>query len=783
MSFHEGTQIDGKDYQELDDRAKKLGMSIIKAKGSKVKLSGPPHVTLADVQREVSRADFYKTSKPYKTSAHYIQDVLETTVNPLDDTGRLSHFTIEFERPRTPPTLPVGEGGPSNYPHHRRTPFALSPDAKSAYLAYLDSSGVDVHVQKLDPTTFSAVGNATTVPGGHEAGGLVAMNDGFALLTNEVVPSTTANAPPGDTPVPVLYRYANGAQSWKTFLGGPNVHADDGLAMSPDLNGDLVYSEAAGLFGAYFVVTEYQGWAKGHFGDSVEYVNDKGELQNLKGASSSWGCSHNTGIAFEAADQPPYAGVCAEDHGAIWLNTDTQTMDGVKVSNENTTNGACNEARFIDSKSYIFSWVSRGATNLIEDTWRGQGYTSATNRTNNRNVAIALMSDKSTLVGPQAISEVGAADGDSQVNWVTNGTADCSNAHAAAFDSSNALVTWEEIEDPQCYFISMGCKGKFSGSKFQQVDGTGAKLGDPLVSMDTYVAGDMVTMPDGRICWPYPHVAWSLDQADNPWGGYGGQTADVPGNVTKMSFACMSLGNANDTGNGSASSVSIAAPSTTSQSSVAASSSAVSVESAGEPHSASVAATSAEVSATPTAPAYSGTSAAASAPAASSSATLSPYGLPPASPTAGSQSSQPAEVPGDASSAPNSIPSVPAGSSSLPDIYSSSSNAGPSAPGASTAASVSSESSCSCAASTVTVTATVTASPSLSKPDAAGAGSSVGAEPTDSSYEPTISGVITPGGPMIPAATPAAAESSTSACTKNAKRHADVHEYRAKFVI
>ena len=457
---------------------------------------------------------------------------LSTYVNSLD-------LNFEFN--------PVKAAYWTGYPHHRRTPFALSPDGKSAYLAYLDNSETDVHVQKLDPSTFTALSSAVTVTGAKEAGGLIAHNDGFALLTNEALPSGTTNAPADSTPVPVLYRYTDGIQTWKTFLGGPGVHVDFGLAASPDLNGDLVYSEAAGLYGAYFVVTDYTGDAAGHFGDSIEYVSENGTLETITGATSSWGCSHNTGIAFEAADTAPFASICAEDQGAIWLNTKTQGMgnDGVKISNENTTNGASNEpmggmsgsysalARFIGSDSYIFSWVSRGAIDLTENTWMGAGYTHALNRTVNRNVAIALFSNKDTIVGPQASSAVGAASGDDQINWITKGTADTSNAHVAAFDTSNALVTWEEIADPICDFIAMGCRGTFSGSYFQLVDSSGGKIGSALESMDTFVAGDMVTMPDGRICWPYVSVDWRLDQVVG---------AGLPTTTTKkMSFACMSL--------------------------------------------------------------------------------------------------------------------------------------------------------------------------------------------------------------------------------------------------
>jgi hypothetical protein len=389
-------------------------------------------------------------------------------------------------------------------------------------------------------------------------------------LTNEAMPAGTANAPPDNTPVPVLYRYTNGKQTWKTWLGGPGVHAADGLSASPDLNGDLAYSESAKMYGAYFVVTDYEGWAKGHFGDSIQYVADNGKLTTIAGASSSWGCSHNTGIAFEAADEPPFASICAEDQGAIWLNTKTQGMSnaGVKISNEQTTNGGSGEpmggmsgsysglARFANTARYIFAWVSRGAIDVTENSWMGAGYTHVTNRTNNRNVAIALFSDKYTKVGPQATSQVGAQDGDSQVTWITNGANDCSNAHAATFGADSALITWEEISNPICDYVAMGCRGQFAGSFFQQVDSTGKKVGEALTSTDTYVAGDMVTMGDGRVCWPYVNMKWDLSQ---PVGfGSAGTT------TKKMSFACIALNGASSSAasssNSSAPAVAAASP-------------------------------------------------------------------------------------------------------------------------------------------------------------------------------------------------------------------------------
>lgn len=466
---------------------------------------------------------------------------------------------------------PVKESYWTGYPHHRRTPFAVSPDGKSAYLAYLDASETGVHVQQVDPLTFAAVGDAVTVSGGKEAGGLVAHNDGFALLTNEALPSGTSNAPPASTPVAVLYRYTSGKETFKTFLGGPSNAGDMGMLSSPDLNGDLAYSEAAGMYGAYFVVTAYSGSAQGHFGDAIQYVNDNGTLEQIQGASSSWGCSHNTGIAFEASDSAPFASICSEDQGAIWLNTGATGMDksGVKISNENVTNGAGNEAmggmsgsysglaRFQDSDSYIFSWVSRGAKDLTTNDWMGAGYTHSVNRTVNRNVAIATMSDKKTLVGKQATSELGA-DGDSQVNWITTGSADCSNAHVATFDKTSALVTWEEIAEPTCDFIAMGCKGAYTGSYFQLVT-DGKKVGEPVKATDVYVAGDMVTMADGRVCWPYVDMKWTLD----------GPVQNAA-SVKEISFACLSNGGSSSAPASSSSSAPVATSAAASKTSAAA---------------------------------------------------------------------------------------------------------------------------------------------------------------------------------------------------------------------
>lgn len=159
------------------------------------------------------------------------------------------------------------------------------------------------------------------------------------------------------------------------------------------------------------------------------------------------------------------------------------------------------------------------------------------------------------MVEAEASSTVGAASGDSQVTWVTTSTtADMSNAHVATFDSKTALVTWEEIADPFCEYIAFGCQGTFTGANYQLVSSDGTLVGEPLVTKDVTVSGDLVTMTDGRICWPYVSQEWDL----NGVVGWGFTST----NVTKMSFACLNAdGTASTSGSSSTAASSVVASS------------------------------------------------------------------------------------------------------------------------------------------------------------------------------------------------------------------------------
>lgn len=85
-----------------------------------------------------------------------------------------------------------------------------------------------MYVQQVDTSTFAAVGTAFSTAG-YEAAGLVARNDGFALLATVNATGTT-DLPTDNYPIVSLIRVTDGAETWRTPLNGPGVHATAGVS-------------------------------------------------------------------------------------------------------------------------------------------------------------------------------------------------------------------------------------------------------------------------------------------------------------------------------------------------------------------------------------------------------------------------------------------------------------------------------------------------------------------------------------------------------------------------
>ncbi|RUS15944.1 hypothetical protein BC937DRAFT_91776 [Endogone sp. FLAS-F59071] len=395
--------------------------------------------------------------------------------------------------------------------HHRRTPFAVAPNGNS-YVAYLVDDG-HVHVQQLDKN-LKAVGAEVKVSG-YEASGLVAHNDGFALLTRQ-----NASTPNGET-VATLVRVKGTTIAWDVALNGP-THAVTGWGTSSDvLDGDLTWNGQ--YYGAYFIVHGYEGGAQGHYGDSIEYVNANGQIYTGP-YSNNWGCSHNEGIAILETQQLPFLTLCSNDwHTGIFLNTDTRSMSGPKISNDQTwagyggepfggEGGSYSNVAPFENGRYIVAWQTRGAK-LVSTDAQDNTVLDVTARWDVHNVAISILKNKSTPLATVPLTSGGA--GDTNVNWITKtAIVDHVNVRVAAYGKNQAVVTWEQVINPEC---SAGtCTGKFVGTYFQLVDSNGAKVGSPLLTTKVTVAGDMRVMPNGDIVWPYVNVQWDPSAQGTP---------------------------------------------------------------------------------------------------------------------------------------------------------------------------------------------------------------------------------------------------------------------------
>lgn len=211
-----------------------------------------------------------------------------------------------------------------------------------------------------------------------------------------------------------------------------------------------------------------------------------------------------------------------------------------------------NLALFPNTTNYVFAWQSRGALDLTLNAWMGSPYTQCSPRWLNHNVAIATMSKKDTLTGAQASSVVGATEGDTQVNWITeSSTEDHQNVHVATLNSTLSLVSWETLTSPDCQPVPLGCTGTYAGTSFQFVDNTGAKIGSVFSSTSVFVSGDMTLIGD-KLCWPYVDMTWDLSAPK-----------DSATPVSQMSFACVGTGDS-----GLSLSSSVAAPASSSTASI-----------------------------------------------------------------------------------------------------------------------------------------------------------------------------------------------------------------------
>jgi hypothetical protein len=366
----------------------------------------------------------------------------------------------------------------------------VAPDG-TLRVAWPASDGI--HVTPLT-SAGKRSGADTVVKGTKEVGGLVAHNDGFALLTR------VADSNKWKDTAAALIRYQNGKQSWRTKLTGTSSNDT-----SPTLDGQLAWNGKK--YGAYFVVHGAGGFADGHFGDKLAYVNPKGK--KLSGGWG-WGCSHNEGIALRAEKTGDFTSLCFDDwRSGLFVSTGIAAPDNAPVvQREQCWAGYCGgtfagrTGDIVKSSTgrYATAFASRGAASAKknpEDS-SGRGWTVKP-KTSTHQVALAFLKNRKTPSGKPVY--LTSAKGTEHVN-----------VRVAPYGKDRLLVSWESLKNAKC--ASGTCTGTFTGTHFRLVDWNGKLQGADKV-VKARISGDIAVLKDGTLTWAYAPVTPSYSSALN----------------------------------------------------------------------------------------------------------------------------------------------------------------------------------------------------------------------------------------------------------------------------
>ncbi|MFG3027265.1 hypothetical protein ACGFZJ_01780 [Streptomyces sp. NPDC048253] len=377
--------------------------------------------------------------------------------------------------------FPYLSAGYNNTREWTRTTTAAAPNG-TLRVAWPAADGV--HVTPLTAAGKRS-GADTVVKGAKEVGGLVAHNDGFALLTR------VADTNKWKETAAAIVRYTSGKRTFLTKLTGTASHDT-----APLLDGQLTWNGTK--YGAYFVVHGAGGFADGHYGDKMAYLSAKGA--KLSGGWS-WGCSHNEGIALHAETTGAFTSLCLDDwRSGLFVSTGIGAPDTAPVmQREQCWAGYCGgtfpgrTGDLVKSSTgrYATAFASRGAASAKKnpDDASGRGWTVKP-RTSTHQVALAFMKNRST--GPGKAVYLTSAVGTENVN-----------VHVAPYGKDRLLVSWESLKGAKC--ADGTCTGTFTGTHLRLVDWNG-KFQSPDKVVSTRIAGDLAVLKDGTLTWAYAPV-------------------------------------------------------------------------------------------------------------------------------------------------------------------------------------------------------------------------------------------------------------------------------------
>ncbi|WLW51320.1 hypothetical protein [Streptomyces sp. YU58] len=387
-----------------------------------------------------------------------------------------------------PAKFPYLSAGYNNTREWTRTATAVAPNG-TLRVAWPASDGV--HVTPLTAAGKRSAAD-TVVKGAKEVGGLVAHNDGFALLTR------VADTNKWKETAAAIVRYTGAKKTWSTKLTGTASHDT-----APLLDGQLTWNGTK--YGAYFVVHGAGGFADGHFGDKLSYVSAAGK--KLSGGWS-WGCSHNEGIALHAEQTGAFTSLCFDDwRSGLFVSTGIGAPDNAPVvQREQCWAGYCGgtfasrTGDLVKSSTgrYATAFASRGATSAAKnpDDTSGRGWT-VKSKTSTHQVAVAFLKNRNS--------------GPGKAIYLTNTkAAEHVNVRLAPYGKDRLLLSWESLKNPKC--ANGTCTGTFTGTHLRLIDWNGKfQSADKVVA--ARLTGDIAVQKDGTLTWAYVPVTPSYASA------------------------------------------------------------------------------------------------------------------------------------------------------------------------------------------------------------------------------------------------------------------------------
>jgi hypothetical protein len=372
--------------------------------------------------------------------------------------------------------------GYEGYPFDERVAFAPAPDG-SAYVAWTDDNTSRAMVTPLDQQYVRAGDDIDSA--GSEVGGLVAHDDGFALLTLRAEPgqqsTATGDANLGRTVT--LLRYRAGAEAYAAALTGASSVTQAYNALLRDAAPGYLYGRLAwngAKYGAYFIIeTAPDATRPPMLTDKLVYLDDTGA--GLPGGFDGK-CASNQGLRLWP-ESDVFTPVCLTDaQPAPGVNLVPEDQDPLLLAPEafarGWSGGQMGSIVKLPDNSYFVGWLSR---DVVEG--------GSSNQTARLASDIALM-----RLGPDR-----KALGERQWLVETPYVAE-TNLHFARYGHDRILMVWDAITGIRCDRM---CYGNYAGTYARVLDSSGKLIrGDRLSAVPNH-HDDLVTLPNGDVAWAY----------------------------------------------------------------------------------------------------------------------------------------------------------------------------------------------------------------------------------------------------------------------------------------